>query len=284
MATTTRDDVLARLDKAIAELASSARWIAWLRLQARLPRYSAGNCLLIQASRPTATHVMGYRAWQRVGRQVRGQERGIPILAPLVRRERRAEAAEHSDGTADAAEPVRRVSGWRITFVWDVEQTDGDDLPEVCTRLGGDDPEGAGAWLVAVAGEAGYRVEDAELSSGANGQCIPAEGLIRLQRGLAPAMRAKVLGHELAHSRLHHDGCAATPRPVAELEAESVAFILMATFGIDSGDYSIGYVATWAGGGDEARAALRCSAQRIQRTAAGLIDDVHRLVGQGVAA
>ena len=281
---TTRDDVLARLDQAIADLANSERWMAWLRLQARLPRYSAGNTLLIQLARPTATRVMGYRAWQRLGRQVRAGERGIAILAPLVRRGRPLEAGDDAASAGDAAEPVRRVSGWLITHVFDIEQTEGEDIPEVCTRLAGDDPHGAVAQLLAIAAERGYRVEDADLVGGANGECIPAQQLIRLQRRLAPLMRAKVLGHELAHASMHPDGYAVTPCPVAELEAESVAFILMSTFAIDSADYSVGYVTTWSGGGDEARAALRTSAQRIQRAAAELIDAVDRLSDRRDAA
>ena len=82
----------------------------------------------------------------------------------------------------------------------------------------------------------------------------------------------KTLAHELGHSDLHQDGYIGTPRPLAELEAESVAFVVCQAVGIDSGEYSFGYVATWSGGGDEARAALRASAQRIQRAAAAILD------------
>jgi len=154
MATTTRDDVLARLDAAIAELASSDRWTQWLRFASRFHRYSFGNTLLIQQARPSASRVRGYRAWQRVGRWVRAGERGIPILAPVVRRARTAEA-DDEEGASSAPHMARRVAGWTVTFVWDVEQTDGADLPEVCGRLGGDDPGDAVAKLLAVAGDQG---------------------------------------------------------------------------------------------------------------------------------
>jgi antirestriction protein ArdC len=271
MATTTRDDVIARLDEGIAALTSSERWTAWLRVQARFHRYSFGNVLLIELARPGATRVAGFRAWQRLGRTVRRGERGIPILAPVVRRGRLADAGE-APGDDHAPSEVRRVAAWVVAHVFDISQTDGQDLPEICSRLRGEDPHGTFEQLLAVAGGHGYRVEDADLAGGANGECLPGERLIRLQRGLAPAQRVKTLAHELAHSDLHQEGYVGTPRPLAELEAESVAFIVCQAAGIDSGEYSFGYLATWSGGGDEARTALRTSAQRIQRAAAAILD------------
>jgi antirestriction protein ArdC len=271
MATTYRDDVIARLDEGIAALVSSERWTAWLRVQSRFHRYSFGNALLIELARPGSTRVAGFRAWQRLGRTVRRGERGIPILAPVVRRGRLADAGEAPDDDQAPSE-VRRVAAWVVAHVFDISQTDGQDLPEICSRLRGEDPHGTFEQLLAVTGGRGYRVEDADLAGGTNGECLPGERLIRLQRGLAPAQRVKTLAHELAHSDLHHDGYIGTPRPLAELEAESVAFIVCQAVGIDSGEYSFGYLATWSGGGDEARAALRASAQRIQRAAAAILD------------
>jgi hypothetical protein len=272
MATTTRDDVLARLDEGIAALTSSERWTAWLRVQARFHRYSFSNTLLIELQRPGSTRVAGYRAWQAVGRQVCKGQRGIAILAPVVRRGRLADAGEATGAQDDAPAAVRRVATFIVAWVWDISQTEGAPLPEVCSRLGGEDPHGTFEQLLTVASGRGYRVEDADLAGGTNGECLPGERLIRLQRGLAPAQRVKTLAHELAHSDLHREGYRETPRPLAELEAESVAFIVCQAAGIDSGEYSLGYLATWCGGGDEARSALRASAQRIQRAAAAILD------------
>ena len=282
MPTTIRDEVLARLDEGIAALTGSERWTAWLRVQARFHHYSFGNALLIELARPGATRVAGFRAWQRLGRTVRRGERGIPILAPVVRRGRLADAGEAPSDDQVPTE-VRRVAAWVVAHVFDISQTDGEELPEICSRLRGDDPHGTYNQLLAVAGDRGYRVEDADLVSGANGECLPGERLIRIQRGMAPAQRVKTLGHELAHTVLHREGYVGTPRPLAELEAESVAYVVCQAAGIDSADYSFGYLASWSGGGDEARAALRASAQRIQRAAALVIDRVNGLVGQGEA-
>jgi antirestriction protein ArdC len=268
-----RDEVLAQLDAGIAELTSSDRWAEHLRTQARFHRYSFGNCLLIHLQRPDASRVAGYRAWQALGRNVRAGERGIAILAPVVRRA----ATPAGEGGVDedhVPEAIRRVATFVVAFVFDVAQTEGRPLVEVCSRLTGEDSDNAFPRLVAVAAGRGYAVEDAELPGETNGECCPRERRIRIRTGLAPAQRVKTLGHELAHALLHEEGYAVTPRPVAELEAESVAYVLCQALGIDATNYSLGYVATWAGGGDEARAALRASAQRIQRAAAELIDAV----------
>jgi hypothetical protein len=225
--------------------------------------------LLLELQRPGCTRVVGYRTWQKLGRQVRRGERGLAILAPIVRRRR----ADHNEDEENGA-VIRSVATFTTAWVWDVEQTEGEPLPEVCTRLGGDDADSAFDRLGGVAGSLGYRVEDADLPGETNGECSPPERVISIRRGLAPAQRAKTLAHEIAHALLHEEGYAATPRPVAELEAESVAFVVMSRLGIDSGEYSLGYVAIWAGGGDAARAALRGSAQRIQRGAAAIIGAV----------
>ena len=272
MATTTRDDVLARLDEGIAALTSSERWTAWLRVQARFHHYSFSNTLLIELQRPGSTRVAGYRAWQTLGRQVRRGERGIAILAPVVRRGRVADVGEATSDQDDVPSAVRRVATFVVAWVWDVSQTDGASLPDVCTRLLGEDRHGTFERLLGVAGSRGYREEDADLPGATNGECLPPQRLILLRRELSPAQRVKTLAHEIAHSILHQDGYAGTPRPLAELEAESVAYVVCQAADIDSGEYSFGYLATWAGGGDEARAALRASGQRIQRAAAAILD------------
>ncbi|MGH7746582.1 MAG: ArdC-like ssDNA-binding domain-containing protein, partial [Candidatus Dormibacteria bacterium] len=256
MPTTTRDDILARLDAGIDELCRSDRWAAWLTVQSRFHRYSFSNSLLIHLQFPGATRVAGYRAWQKLGRQVIKGERGLAILAPVVRRGQAADAGEAAHDGEEAPAAVRRVAAFIVTWVWDVSQTAGEPLPGVCTRLGGEDPHGSFHCLLGVAGLRGYRVEEADLPAGTNGDCSPDQRLIRLQRGLAPAMRFKTMAHELGHSVLHPDGYLGTPRALAELEAESVAFVVCQAIGIDSAEYSLGYVASWAGGGDEARAAL----------------------------
>ncbi len=175
-------------------------------------------------------------------------------------------------GTADVPEGVSRVvTAFRPVPVFDQAQTDGDPLPEVCTRLTGEDARGAGVGLLQLAASLGFTVEDHVFGDDTNGDCTHALRRIRVRLDLTPAHRVKTLCHELAHALLHGD---ATDRPLAELKAESVAFIVCDALGIDAGTWSFGYVATWSGGGDQAIAAIKAAGARIQRTADRILTDL----------
>jgi antirestriction protein ArdC len=203
--------------------------------------------------------VAGFATWKRLGRSVRKGERAIWILAPMVGRRIR---------TADDEER-RPIIGFRPVAVFDVAQTEGDDLPRVCSNLEGDDPEACYALLEDRARAFGYGVELTELPGGTNGDCSFARRRIRVEVRNHPAQRVKTLAHELAHALLHEDG---VDRALAELEAESTAYVVCGSLGLDSGDYSFGYVACWAGGGAEAVERITASGAAIQRAAAMILD------------
>jgi len=251
------DQVLEALSAGIAQLTSSERWTEWLAVQSRFYHYSFRNTLLIELQCPHATRVAGYRAWQALGRQVRKGEKSIAILAPVTRKVADADHEQVDDKT-------RVLVGFRPASVFDISQTDGEPLPEPCTRLQGDDPQNSYELLLGVAASIGYSVEDADLDGTTNGDCTYALRRIRVAADRSPAQRVKTLAHELAHALLHEGH---SNRPLAELEAESVAYVVCRNLGIPSDEYTFGYVATWAGGGDEAIAALKASAGRIQQTA-----------------
>ena len=147
--------------------------------------------------------------------------------------------------------------------------------------LTGDDPTGAFDDLLRLCHNLGYTVElDAEFSDSRNGDCNAAERKIRLGAHLEPAMRIKTGFHELGHALMHSDGL--IPRPQAELEAESLAYLLCADMGLSTDAYSFAYLASWGGGdGSETRKAVAASASRIIN-AFRLITD--QLVPQAVAA
>ncbi|HVB06950.1 MAG TPA: ImmA/IrrE family metallo-endopeptidase, partial [Acidimicrobiales bacterium] len=151
----------------------------------------------------------------------------------------------------------------------DHSQTEGAPAPAVFVRLAGGDPGGAYARLRAVAKTLDFSVEETRLSAGSNGDCSHARRLIRVEERNAPAQQVKTLAHELAHALLHEQFVS---RALAELEAESAAYVICAALGIDSGDYSFGYLATWAGGGADAVAAIKSSCARIQRAARAVLD------------
>ncbi len=253
-----RTDLLEKLTTGISNLTDSARWRRHLEVQRRFHRYSFGNVVLIAAQCPGASRVAGFRAWKSLGRSVRRGEKAIWILAPMV-----ARADESADG-----DDTGMVRGFRYVAVFDVSQTEGEELPAVSNRLLGEDPAHSFARLVEVAGSVGYVVDVTELPDGVNGDCAFALHRIRVEVRNSPAQRVKTLAHEIVHALLHEGF---DDRPLAELEAESAAYVVCQSLGLDSGAYSFGYVASWAGGGDQAVAGIKASCGRIQQAAATIL-------------
>ena len=302
----TRTQLLDRLTDGVSRLTTSERWREWLAVQSRFHHYSFANTVLILSQRPDATQVAGFGGWRRLDRFVRRGERGIRILAPMVSRVPATGPAaaglggtqrvptqavgpgQHDPepvgtepaGSGRAASPV--LHGFRPVTVFDVAQTDGRPLPEVCRRLDGEGGPGHLEGLVEVARTLGFSVSvGTDLPEGVNGDCSHRHRRIRLLATNTGAQRVKTLAHELAHAILHAE---APDRALAELEAESVAFVVCAAAGLATGAYSFGYVATWAGGGDEAVAAIRASGVRIQQAADRILAGLGPEEGQGPPA
>ncbi|MFZ0668437.1 MAG: ArdC-like ssDNA-binding domain-containing protein [Acidimicrobiales bacterium] len=253
-----RPELLSQLAEGIQRLTSSDEWQRHLDFQSRFHRYSFGNVLLIAAQSHEATQVASFLTWRKTERFVRKGEKAIFILAPMV----------YKNPEGHESDEDRIIRGFKWVPVFDVAQTDGEELPSICSRLAGDDPEGLLAQLVAVAQCVGYSVDDAELSGGSNGDCNFELQRIRIEVSNSPVQRIKTLAHEIAHAILHEGF---KDRRLAELEAESTAYVVCASLGINSDDYSFGYVVTWAGGGDEAVAGIKASCGRIQKAAASIL-------------
>lgn len=263
-----KTEILATLAEGVARLTDSAEWQAWLDVQSRFHRYSWGNTLLIALQKPDATQVAGFRAWLQLGRHVRKGVKGIAIIAPIVHR-----LHVTDETTGDEKIIAGSPSAFRLAHVFDIAQTDGDELPEVPVhKLEGDDTDGLYARLIAVAHSLGFSVEEDYLEGGVNGDCNHTDHHIRVEVRNEPKQQVKTLAHELAHAILHGER-KDLPRERAELEAESVAYVVTSSLGIDSSAYSFGYLATWTGGGEEARKAISESAQRIQKAAHLILDD-----------
>jgi antirestriction protein ArdC len=251
-------ELIDRLTKGISHLTSSDDWQRYLDFQARFHRYSSGNVLLIALQCHEATRVAGFNAWRKMNRFVRKGEKAIWILAPMI--------YKHADAEEDGDRHI--VRGFKFVPVFDLAQTDGEELPSVCNRLEGGDPAGCYARLVSVAQSVGFAVMQYEFDGSTNGDCSHADHRIRIEIRNTPAQRVKTLAHEIAHALLHERFEA---RALAELEAESTAYVVCQALGFDTGDYSFGYVATWAGGGEQAVAGIKASCDRIQRTAAVML-------------
>jgi antirestriction protein ArdC len=259
-----QDAALELLEQGIKDLSESGNWEHYLKVQSRFHRYSFGNVIMILSQHPNATHVAGYRAWQDMGRQVRKGEKAITILAPIIRK------VEDKTG-----EDVKRLTGFKGSSVFDISQTEGDELPDIHTALNGDDA-GLINELLGFATSQNIPV-CFKGCLGPNGIChFSKDGQISIsvESQLSRLHQCKTLAHELGHALMHgekeyrlHNG-----KSQIELEAESVAFMVLHHFGLDSGHYSFAYVLNWSGGSEEAIAQLKVSGQRIQSAAHQVIN------------
>jgi hypothetical protein len=257
-----------RLLDAVSDLTSADGWQQMLRTAAALPTYSPHNVLLITTQRPDATAVAGFHTWKELGRSVRKGEKGIAILAPVLRRstverdspgEAGPEAVlpSRTDAQHDGSAPPRRLSGFRIVHVFDVSQTDGPDLPAPpeAIRLEGDAPAGLIDGLSQQVLDEGYQLIRHHFDvphpglERANGVTDYLARTVLVRPGLSDAQTSKTLAHELGHVLLHAPSSrpAGLTREQAEVEAESVAYIVTSAHGLDSSTYTVPYVAGWAG-------------------------------------
>lgn len=257
-----RPDLMNKLSEGITVLTTSDQWTAYLDCQSRFGRYSFNNTMLILMQFPEATKIAGFNLWKTFGRSVQKGEKALWILAPMIYQQKDENGEKH---------PV--IRGFKFVPVFDVSQTEGDPLPAVASRLNGDDPDNCFDALSLFAQSIGYTVQDHPFGpeSSRNGDCTYSTKSIRVEITNSPAQRVKTLAHELGHAILHEGN---TNRSLGELEAESVAYIVCQSLRIDSSDYSFGYVAGWAGGGDEALAAIKASGERIQKTADAILKGV----------
>lgn len=253
---------------AVADLASSDAWVRMLEAAARFYDYSPSNILLITAQRPDATRVAGIRTWNSLGRHVNRGERGIAILAPCIYRptgdvlatgvlKAGAEGGrppEPPTGDESTNDSLRVLRGFKVVHVFDVSQTDGEPLPDVAPRLlDGDAPQSLMDHLAGLATDAGYRLEQGPCGA-ANGYTDYGARIVRIGDDLSPAQAAKTLAHEVGHIRADHEhrfteyASSMACRGQAEVEAESIAYLVAAQAGLDATDYSVPYLAGWSGG------------------------------------
>jgi hypothetical protein len=260
------------LAAAVTALQSGEDWQRYLAFQARLHTYSPNNVMLIVAQHafaygkgrvgaPEPTYVAGFNTWRALGRSVDKGQHGYAVLAPC-RYERQiavdpdGKARRLSAGEAPAeGETIERrnvLGGFRIEHVFDVSQTSGAEVPEPVRPklLEGEAPQGLGPSVLAMIEDAGYRVDtvaSAAAIGGANGQTDWGQKIVLVRSDMDEAAMVKTLIHEAAHVLLHTDPPGMyLPRPLKEVEAESVAYVVASTHGMATGDYSFPYVASRA--------------------------------------
>lgn len=275
----------AQLTAAVEDLANSDAWRRMLEIAARMPSYSPSNVLLIAAQRPDATRVAGYGTWRSLGRQVRKGEKGIAILAPCLSRTREERDTSREAPAPDEAVTTRReLRGFRLVHIFDVTQTEGDPLPDVEPELlTGSAPDQLWDDLVRMVETDGFAVERGDCG-GANGVTRFDSRTVRVRDDVEPAQAVKTLAHELGHIRAGHEkrflgayGRSVACRGIAEVEAESIAYLVTVAAGLDCGAYSVPYVAGWSDGD---AAVLRETASRVIEVAARVHQDLVAVPGR----
>lgn len=240
----------------------------YLAVMGRFHRYSWNNCFMIALQKPDATYVAGFHRWLQLGRYVRKGETGIAIFAPLAYRKR--DEASPSDGEIE-------VRGFKAVHVFDVSQTEGEELPELAGING--EPGELLAGLEELIRNSGIALVDEDLPLGTYG--VSRKGEIAIATGLAPAERFAVLAHELAHEWLHdQEQRKSLAKAVRETEAEAVAFVVCNAFEFDCSTRSSDYIQLYQGN----KETLISSLERIQRTATriiGALQESSELAGEG---
>lgn len=241
-----RADALARLEAGIERIQTSEGFRAYLAVASRFHAYSFNNQVLIWSQMPDATRVAGFHAWQSMGRTVRKGEHGIAIFAPMMLKTREDGDDEHES---------TRV-GFRLVYVFDQSQTEGDDLPALGYRH--TEGETAGElWAqvehVAASLNVTIGADEAHAHRSANGYYVPRDRRIWHDPALTLDGKVSTVLHELAHV-MDYDAHADEARTFdyqahrgeRETVAESVAYIVADHFGLDTAEESFTYVAHWS--------------------------------------
>ena len=282
-------EITDKLEQGIKELFESEKFKEYLTTMSKFYNYSFNNTLLIAMQKPDATLIAGYTSWQRnFDRQVMKGEKGIKILAPAPykakeEREKIDPATQKPVLDADGKPVTETVEVMRPAFkvvsVFDVSQTDGKELPDIAVDELTGSVENYAAFFEALKQESPVPISFEDIPGGAKGYFSHAENRIAIQDGMSEIQTIKTAIHEIAHAKLH----AIDPtekiapeerkdRHTKEVEAESVAYTVCQRYGIETSDYSFGYIAGWSS--DKDTKELKGSLETIRSTAAEMIESI----------
>ena len=276
-----------KLKQGLQDLFNSDSYRNYLSTMSKFHNYSFNNTLLIAMQKPDATLVAGYKALQKnFERHVNKGEKAIRILAPApykIKEERdkidpvTQELLLDKDGNPQKEEVEITIPVFRAVSVFDVAQTDGKPIPELAAKELLSDVEGYQDMIRAVEAISPVPIELEEIAGDSKGYYDSEAKRIAVQENMSESQTLKTMIHEVAHSKLHskeveQDEQMRKDRNTKEVEAESVAYTVCQHFGIDTSDYSFGYIAGWSSGRDTKE--LRASMDTIRKTASELITGI----------
>ncbi|HEJ0347409.1 TPA: DUF4316 domain-containing protein [Enterococcus faecium] len=277
-----------RLETGVQELFESSRYMAYLSAMSKMHDYSLNNTLLIAMQ--GGSIVAGYNRWQdEFDRHVKRGEKGIKILAPAPfkvkqQMEKIDPATQQpvigADGKPVTEEQEVTVPAFKVVTVFDISQTEGKDFPmPYISELTGDVQQYQD-FFAALERTSPYPISIEPISDGAKGRCFYAKQRIAINEGMSELQTLKTAIHEIAHAKLHaidreapaEEQAARSDRSTREVQAESVAYTVCQYYGLDTSDYSFGYVADWSSGRELSE--LKASLETIRATASELITEI----------
>ena len=277
-------EITDRLEEGLKELFEGEKYKSYLNTMSKFHNYSANNIQLIEMQCPDATYVAGYRAWQRnFERHVNKGERGIRILAPApykIKEEQEKidpvtnEPVLDRDGMPVMEEVEIKIPAFRVVTVFDYSQTGGKELPGLGVSELYGDVERYRDFMEALERVSPVPIRYEGMEGDRKGYFIDLNHPISIKEGMSETQTAKTGVHEVAHAKLHakeieKETGISKDRETKEIEAESIAYTVCQHFGIDTSDYSFGYIAGWSSGKEMPE--LKSSLDTIRRTSSELI-------------
>lgn len=273
-----------KLEAGIKEVFTSDKYREYLSTMQKFHNYSYNNSMLILLQKPEASYVAGYKTWETLERHVRKGEKGITILAPCSYKAKKAvEVIDPNMGQVKRdlqGNPVKEekeitYANFKAISIFDYSQTEGKPLPELAQELKGEIPDYM-ILMDSVREIAPVPVRFEEWDKSKKGHYDLANKEIVIKSGMSDLQTVKTAIHETAHSILHKDQAHVKDSATMEVEAESVAFVVCQHLGLDTSDYSFGYLAGWSS--DKELPELKSSLQTIQKTAHEVIENLDRAI------
>lgn len=249
------DRITQMLKDGVESVFSSDNYIKWLKTMGKFHHYSLNNQILIlMQTGGTASQVAGYRKWQSLGRQVRKGEKGIWIISPMQIKK------ESDDPDKDDI-----MTLFKAATVFDISQTEGDALPSLVQELTDDDASYDAVIEKLISFSSVPVTFTSDLPAGVYGCFSPSEQRIKVRDTISRSHRTKTLIHEICHSIWEKDPKVMTDRQSAEVRAESCAYCVCNALGIDTSQYSFGYITSYSSGKELSE--LKAVMQDIRDTA-----------------
>ena len=289
-------EITDRLEQGITELFDSERYREYLRVMSKFHNYSFNNTLLIAMQKPDASLVAGFSAWKNnFGRNVIKGQKGIKIIAPSpykVKQEMKKidphtqQPIIGKDGKPVTEEKEITIPAYKVVSVFDVSQTEGKELPDIAVDELTGDVERYRDFFAALEKTSPVPIGFEQIPGSSHGYYHLEDKRIAIQEGMSELQTLKTAIHEIAHAKLHDIDLNApeneqqprVDRRTREVEAESVAYTVCQHYGLDTSDYSFGYVAGWSSGRELSE--LKNSLETIRSAAAEIINSIDETLAE----